>query len=70
MNPIASTVAQSAAAATLAAMISLGLLTSLGLLATSYHDEAVIVQGTMAQAASAAAPTHRVVMTVSRNSQS
>ena len=69
MNPIASTVAQSAAAATMAAMISLGLLTSLGLLATSYHDEAVMAQGTMAQAASAAA-THRVVVTVSRKSQS
>ena len=69
MNPISSTVRQSAAAATLAAMISLGLLGSLGLLATSYRDEAVMVQGTMAQAASAAA-THRVVVTVSRNSQS
>ena len=69
MNPIASTVAQSAAAVTLAAMISLGLLGSLGLLATSYHDEALMVQGTMAQAASAAV-THRVVVTAARNSQS
>ena len=69
MNPITSTVAQSAVAATLAAMMSLGLLGSLGMLATSYHDEAVMVQGTMAQAASAAA-THRVVVTVSRNRQS
>ena len=69
MNPISSTVRQSAAAATLAAMISFGLLGSLGLLATSYHDEAVMVQGTMAQAASAAVP-HRVVVTVSRNRQS
>ena len=69
MNPISSTVAQSAAAVTLAAMISLGLLTSQGLLAASYHDEAAMVQGTMAQAASAAA-THRVVVTVSRNRHS
>ena len=69
MNPIPSTVAQSAAAATLAAMMSLGLLGSLGLLAASYHDEAVMVQGTMAQAASAAA-TQRVVGTVSRTRHS
>ena len=64
MNPISSTVRQSAAAATLAAMMSLGLLGSLGLLATSYHDEAA-----MAQAASAAV-THRVVVTAARNRQS
>ena len=69
MNPIASTVRQSAAAATLAAMITVGLLGSLRLLATSYHDEAAMAQGTMAQAASAAA-THRVVVAVSRNRQS
>ena len=69
MNPISSTVRQSAAAATLAAMITMGLLGSLGLLATSYHDEAAVAQGTMAQAANAAA-THRLVVTVSRNRQS
>ena len=70
MNPISSTIRQSAAAATLAAMITMGLLGSLGLLATSYHDEAAMAQGTMAQAASAAVTTHRVVVTVSRNRQS
>ena len=69
MNPITRTARQSAAAATLAATITLGLLGSLGLLATSYHDEALMVQGTMAQAASAAV-THRVVVTAARNSQS
>ena len=69
MNTITRTVRQSAAAATLAAMMTMGLLGSLGLLATSYHDEAVIVQGTMAQAASAVAG-QRVVVTAARRSQS
>ena len=69
MNPISSTVRQSAAAATLAAMISLGLLSSLGLLAASYHDEAAMVQGTMAQAAGVVA-AQRVVVTAVRRSQS
>ena len=69
MNTITRTVRQSAAAATLAAMMTMGLLGSLGLLATSYHDEAVMVQGTMAQAASAVAG-QRVVVTAARRSQS
>lgn len=69
MNTVTSTVRQSTAAAALAAMMSLGLLGSLGLLAASYHDDAAMAHGTMAQAASAVA-AQRVVLTAPRRSQS
>ncbi len=59
MNPITRSTRQSAAAATLAVLMTLGLLASLDLLASRYHDEAALGQATLAQTPAGVASVQR-----------